>query len=183
MRVITLIDFSNLQGQCQSVRRRPNLTTLRELLQNPNEGRVGVDTYIYATLPPENGDGLQRFYDWLRSEGFQVITKRAKRLPGGRIKADIDTHLILDAMELCFSIRPDVVTLVTGDGDYAPLCIKLRRMGIRVEVASLEAALAGELVRACQGIIDLSEWIETCDPIQGQVPVQLGNENIFDAAL
>jgi len=144
---------------------------------------MGVDTYVYASLPPENGDGLQRFYDWLRSEGFQVITKRAKRLPGGRIKADLDTYLILDAMELGFSIRPDVITLVTGDGDYAPLCIKLRRMGIRVEVASLEAALAGELVRACQGVIDLSPWVETCTPNEGQAQVQLGSENVFDAAL
>lgn len=183
MRIITLIDFSNLLGQCQSLGRKPNLLTLRELLQNPNEGRFGVDTYIYASLPPENGEGIYRFYDWLRSEGFQVVTKRAKRLPNGRIKADLDTYLILDAMELGFSIRPDVITLVTGDGDYAPLCIKLRRMGIRVEVASLEQALARELVCACQGVIDLSQWLESCECIPGQAATEVGSESIFDRAV
>ena len=183
MRVITQIDFSNLLGQCQNVGRKPNLLSLRELLQNPNEGRFGVDTYIYASLPPENGDGLYRFYDWLRSEGFQVITKRAKRLPGGRIKADLDTYLILDAMELGFSIKPDVMTLVTGDGDYAPLCIKLRRMGIRVEVASLEQALARELVCAVQGVIDLSSWLETCEVLAGRSATEVGSDNVFDQGL
>jgi len=51
-------------------------------------------------------------------------------------KANVDVLMAIDAMELSNQMQPDVVVLVTGDSDFASLALRLRRHGIRVEVAS-----------------------------------------------
>jgi uncharacterized LabA/DUF88 family protein len=58
-------------------------------------------------------------------------------------------------------MRPDVVILVTGDADFAYLAIKLRRHGIRVEVASVAANLGHTLRAAANDVIDLAPLFRT----------------------
>ena len=62
-------------------------------------------------------------------------------------------------------MRPDVVILVTGDADFAYLAIKLRRHGIRVEVASATQNLGGVLKAAANAVIDLAPLFRTFDLI------------------
>ena len=107
---------------------------------------------------------LLLFVDWLRSEGFQVISKRTKVFPDGSRKCDMDIEMTVDAIERTSQIRPDVVVIGSGDGDFACLALYLRRKGIRVEVASLPTALANELRLAAQEFIDLTEWANRCGP-------------------
>ena len=63
------------------------------------------------------------------------------------LQANVDVMMAIDALELSIEMRPDVVILVTGDADFAYLAIKLRRHGIRVEVASVAANL-GNMLRS-----------------------------------
>jgi uncharacterized LabA/DUF88 family protein len=58
-------------------------------------------------------------------------------------------------MELSTAMAPDVVVLVTGDADFAPLALQLRRRGIRVEAASLAQTLGAGLKTAVNETIDL----------------------------
>jgi uncharacterized LabA/DUF88 family protein len=58
-------------------------------------------------------------------------------------------------------MRPDVVILVTGDADFAYLAMKLRRRGIRVEVASAEQNLGNILKSAANEVIDLAPLFRT----------------------
>jgi uncharacterized protein (TIGR00288 family) len=44
-----------------------------------------------------------------------------------------DIALAVDAMDLAVSERPDVVVIVSSDSDFAPLVIRLREKGCRVE--------------------------------------------------
>jgi hypothetical protein len=53
------------------------------------------------------------------------------------------------------------VILVTGDADFAYLAIKLRRHGIRVEVASVAANLGNILRSAANDVIDLAPLFRT----------------------
>ena len=53
-------------------------------------------------------------------------------------------------------MKPDVVILVTGDADFAYLATKLRRRGIRVEVASVAENLGNVLKAAANAVIDLA---------------------------
>jgi uncharacterized LabA/DUF88 family protein len=182
MKVLVFIDLSNVSGQLRPLGRKEDLLSLRSLVANEDEGRYLVDCFVYARLPHTNGDAVHRWHDWLRAQGFQVVSKRAKKLPNGAYKCNLDGELMLDALDLGTEIRPDVVVLVTGDGDMAPLALRLRRKGIRVEVASLGESLAAELRLASQGFIDLTEWANACERVNDAAP-ELGGANIFHQAL
>ena len=163
-KVIGFVDYSNLKALARSRGKRPDLVSLRTLLAGAGQGRQALDFLVYAPLPrsePE-GEGLRRYYGFLRRQGFQVITKRAKLLPNQQTKCNMDAELILDAIEIAESARPDVIVLVTGDGDMATLALRLRRRGIMVEVAALPEGLASELRLAANSFIDLSTWADSC---------------------
>lgn len=165
LKVLVAVDQANLQCQMRDFGKKTDLISLRNMLVNPREDRFEIDTYIYAPLPQVNPEGVIRWHDWLRSRGFVVISKRAKLLPDGSTKCNLDSELILDVMEICNEVRPDVVVLVSSDGDFASLCQRLRRKGIRVEVAGLEGNIASELRFAAHRVIDLNEWAACCEDL------------------
>ena len=125
-----------------------------------------IEMVVYAGLPPaipmwqDERDKKNKFVHWLRSNGFLVVTKDGAPAEEGHYKANVDVMMAIDALELSIEIRPDVVILVTGDADFAYLAIKLRRHGIRVEVASV-AALLGTAEICRQQLIDLAELFRT----------------------
>jgi len=76
--------------------------------------------------------------------------------------------MAIDALELSIEMRPDVVILVTGDADFAYLATKLRRHGIRVEVASVAANLGNILRSAASEVIDLAPLFRTFEVINAR---------------
>ena len=101
-----------------------------------------------------------------------VVTKDGSPAEEGHYKANVDVMMAIDALELSVEMRPDVVILVTGDTDFAYLAIKLRRRGIRVEVASVAQNLGNILRSAANEVIDLASLFRTFEmmKIQDAVP-------------
>src|SRR5207245_11043002 len=99
----------------------------------------------------------------LRANEVMVVTKDGSAAEEGHYKANVDVMMAIDALELSIEMRPDLVILVTGDADFAYLVIKLRRHGIRVEVASVAANLGNILRAAANEVIDLSPLFRTFD--------------------
>jgi uncharacterized protein (TIGR00288 family) len=89
------------------------------------------------------------------------VTKDGAPAEEGHYKANVDVMMAIDALELSVEMRPDVVILVTGDADFAYLAIKLRRRGIRVEVASVAQNLGNILKSAANEVIDLAPLFRT----------------------
>jgi uncharacterized LabA/DUF88 family protein len=110
------------------------------------DGRLCRTAACHPSLAGGTGQ-KNKFMHWLRSNGFMVVTKDGAPAEEGRYKANVDVMMAIDALELSVEMRPDVVILVTGDADFAYLVIKLRRRGIRVEVASVAANL-GNLLKS-----------------------------------
>lgn len=54
--------------------------------------------------------------------------------------------------------KPDIIVLATGNADYMPLIQNIRRLGIRVEVASFKESAAREMILKSQGFINLDEY-------------------------
>src|SRR5208282_367239 len=84
---------------------------------------------------------IGRNLDWLRSNGFLVVTKDGSPGDGRHYKANVDVLMAIDAVELSIEMRPEIVVLVTGDADFVHLALQLRRRGIRVEVAATAQTL------------------------------------------
>jgi uncharacterized LabA/DUF88 family protein len=76
-------------------------------------------------------------------------------------------------------MRPDIVILVTGDSDFAHLAEKLRRRGIRVEVAALDQNLGNALRASANSIINLRELFNQFKGLHGDVD-RIGGENVMD---
>ncbi|HCP90648.1 MAG TPA: hypothetical protein DIT76_01160, partial [Spartobacteria bacterium] len=166
-RVLVLVDESNVGSSVRTAGRGLDWLKLREFLAGPNTGRELIEMVVYAGLPPaiptwqEERDKKNKFMHWLRSNGFMVVTKDGAPAEEGHYKANVDVMMAIDALELSVEMRPDVVILVTGDADFAYLAIKLRRRGIRVEVASVAQNLGNTLRSAANDVIDLAPLFRT----------------------
>ena len=89
--------------------------------------------------------------------------------------------MAMDATELALEVKPDIVVLVTGDSDFAHLAEKLRRRGMRVEVASVEQSLGSELKSAANSVVDLIEIFDSFNSQNGHETFhRIGNASIFD---
>src|SRR5438093_13250883 len=166
-RVLVLVDESNVGSSVRTAGRGLDWIRLRDFLAGPATGRDLIEMVVYAGLPPaipiwqEERDKKNKFMQWLRSNGFMVVTKDGAPAEEGRYKANVDVMMAIDALELSVEMRPDVVILVTGDADFAYLAIKLRRRGIRVEVASVAQNLGNVLKSTANEVIDLAPLFRT----------------------
>src|SRR6266700_1768543 len=173
-RVLILVDESNVGSSVRTVGRGLDWIKLRDFLAGPVTGRDLIEMVVYAGLPPampiwqEERDKKNKFMQWLRFNGFMVVTKDGAPAEEGRYKANVDVMMAIDALDLSVEMRPDVVSLVTGDADFAYLAVKLRRRGIRVEVASFAANLGNTLRSAANAVIDLAPLFRTFDMMKVQ---------------
>src|SRR5438874_372590 len=177
-RVLILVDESNVGSSVRTAGRGLEWLKLREFLAGPNTGRELIEIVVYAGLPPaiatwqDERDKKNKFVHWLRSNGFMVVTKDGAPAEEGHYKANVDVMMAIDALELSIEMQPDVVILVTGDTDFAYLAIKLRRHGIRVEVASVSQNLGNILRSAANEVIDLAPLFRTFEMIQAAAPAR-----------
>jgi uncharacterized LabA/DUF88 family protein len=173
-KVLVLVDESNVGSSVRTAGRGLDWLKLRDFLAGPNTGRDLIEMVVYAGLPPaiptwqDERDKKNKFVNWLRSNGFMVVTKDGAPAEEGRYKANVDVMMAIDALELSIEMRPDIVILVTGDADFAYLAIKLRRHGIRVEVASVAANLVNILRSAANAVIDLAPLFRTFEIMKVQ---------------
>jgi uncharacterized LabA/DUF88 family protein len=175
-RVLVLVDESNVGSSVRTAGRGLDWLKLRDFLAGPDTGRELIEMVVYAGLPPaipiwqEERDKKNKFMHWLRSNGFMVVTKDGSPAEEGHYKANVDVMMAIDAVELSVEMQPDVVILVTGDADFSYLALQLRRRGIRVEVASVEANLGGTLKSAANAVIDLAPLFRTFEMMKIQDP-------------
>src|SRR6266498_5775577 len=173
-RVLVLVDESNVGSSVRTAGRGLDWLKLRDFLAGPNSGRDLIEMVVYAGLPPaiptwqDERDKKNKFVHWLRSNGFMVVTKDGAPAEEGRYKANVDVMMAIDALELSVEMQPDVVILVTGDADFAYLAIKLRRRGIRVEVASVAQNLGNMLKSTANEVIDLAPLFRTFEMMKIQ---------------
>lgn len=166
-RLLILVDESNVGSSVRTVGRGLDWLRLRQFLAGPDAGRDLIEMVVYAGLPPaiplwqDERDKKNKFVNWLRSNGFMVVTKDGAPAEEGRYKANVDVMMAIDALELSVAMNPDVVILVTGDADFVYLVTKLRRRGIRVEVASVAQNLGNNLKSAANAVIDLAPLFRT----------------------
>jgi uncharacterized LabA/DUF88 family protein len=166
-RLLVLVDESNVGSSVRTAGRGLDWLQLRNFLAGSDSGRELIEMVVYAGLPPaiplwqDERDKKNKFMHWLRANGFLVVTKDGAPAEEGHYKANVDVMMAIDALELAAEIQPEVVILVTGDADFAYLATKLRRRGIRVEVASVAANLSGVLRAAANAVIDLAPLFRT----------------------
>jgi uncharacterized LabA/DUF88 family protein len=168
-RTLIFVDEGNLTGICSKLNRSIDWLKLREYL---SRDRQLIEMFVYAGLPPATPEWAEfrgkreRFLYWLEAEGFYVVRKQGRPTTAQAYKANVDVMMAVEAIELSMELRPDTVILVTGDGDFGFVSCRLRRRGIRVEVAAFEHNLGEDLRVSASGFIDLSKLIKSSEPFR-----------------
>ena len=96
--------------------------------------------------------------------GAKTIVCPAKRVSDGSFKQSDDQLLQIKTLSICMRLKPDFLTLVSGDDDHAPLVWELREHGIRTEVIAPDDMLGSQLRRASYAKVDLNQVFTTIQP-------------------
>ncbi|MBF0236903.1 MAG: NYN domain-containing protein [SAR324 cluster bacterium] len=185
LKVLIGVDESNMTGSVRGFGRKMEWCPARDYLANPNEGRYLSEMVVYVGLPPnteqfrEKRAKKEKFVHYLRTKGFMVVIKEGHPAGIGEYKSNVDVLMSNDLLELASEIRPDIVVICSGDYEFGDLARRLRRKGIRVEVASVGDKLSNELKAAANSVIDLEPLLNQFERMDPQAGV-IGTDAVFD---
>ena len=166
-KIVVFLDYANTNAALQKQGAVPDYA---DLLLYLSEGRFLVEAHAYVPIDPRNPHGRDRSIDALWQSAWLAHTK-VGAITGDSYKCDFDVEITLDLMHTAEIIKPNIIVLVTGDKDFVPVMLELRRRGIRVEVAAIpEGNAARELILKASGFIDLREYLESGQGIENDDP-------------
>lgn len=141
-RVASFVDVQNLYYSAKY--QYNGKVNFEKLIGETNRDRELIRAIAYLVETEEIDQS--RFHDTLESLGYEVRIKQLRTRPDGSAKGDWDMGIAIDAISI--GRKVDVVSLVSGDGDFVDLVEMLKGDGIRVEVFSFPSSTANELQEA-----------------------------------
>jgi uncharacterized LabA/DUF88 family protein len=156
-KVVVFLDYANINRAAREKRYRLDYD---HLLHYAGEGRFLLDAHCYVPINPRNEHRLDGVIEELWSAGYLVTTKLG-RIVGGTYKCNFDVEITLDVLKVVYQVKPDIIVLATGDADFVPLILEVRKAGVRVEVAAFEEAIGTDLLLKCSGFISLAVYYES----------------------
>lgn len=149
-----LVDVQNLYYSARNLySTRVNFDELLLLAVNERQ-LIRAIAYVISA---DNSEEV-KFFDFLKNIGFEVQQKDLQTYWGGKSKGDWDVGITIDAIKMVDKL--DVVTLVTGDGDFTPLVEYLQFKGVMVEVMAFGRTASSKLEEKADIFIDLDHYSE-----------------------
>ena len=156
-KVVIFLDYANTNAALMKLGVAPDYGHIGTYL---GEGRFVGEQHAFVPLDPRNPHGRDGQINALWEDGWLAHTKLGA-FAGDSYKCDLDIEITLEMMRTAEVVRPDIIVLVSGDKDFVPVILELRRRGIRVEVAAIpECNAARELILKASGFIDLRQYLE-----------------------
>jgi uncharacterized protein (TIGR00288 family) len=150
-RVGVLVDVQNMYWSARTMyKARVNFNAV---LKAAAENRTLVRALAYVVSSGTKEE--KQFFEALTKAGFEVKEKELQVFYGGAKKADWDVGLAMDAIRL--GEKMDVIVLVSGDGDFAPLVTYLRERGTIVRVISFGRSSSAKLIEAADEFVDMDK--------------------------
>jgi uncharacterized LabA/DUF88 family protein len=171
-KVLFFLDYANIN---RSASDKGFELDYEHLMHYISEGRFLIDSYCYVPIDPRIPTRTDRAIEELWSVGY-VVNSKIGTIAGDSYKCDFDVEMAMDITKMAHIIKPDIVILGTGDVDFIPLVLQLRKDGIRVEVASFHDSASRELMLRCSGFISLDKYY--AEDYMGGEAEQDADENI-----
>lgn len=124
-----------------------------QILEEAAGGRQLVRAIAYVIQADKSQEDT--FFDALEERGFELRKKDLLEFSGGNKKGDWDVGLAIDVVTMVDKL--DVVVIVSGDGDFAPLLRYVKMRGARAEVMSFGSSLSSDLLEQADAVFDLSQ--------------------------
>jgi uncharacterized LabA/DUF88 family protein len=151
-RVGVFVDAQNVYHSAKNLYHAK--ANFKKILETAVGGRQLIRAFVYV-IKTESGEE-KAFLEALEKSGYEIKIKDLQIFPGGMKKADWDVGMAVDSVILADKI--DVAVLVTGDGDFVPLCEYLRvNKGLKVEVVSFGRSTSAKLKEVADVYTDISD--------------------------
>jgi uncharacterized LabA/DUF88 family protein len=148
-RITVLIDVQNLYHSAKNLYK--SKVNFGEILKSAVDGRKLIRAFGYV-ISTKTGEE-KPFFEALTKLGIETRVKELQEFYGGMKKADWDVGISIDAVKTAQSV--DVVSLVSGDGDFIPLVEYLKNQGKRVEVIAFGRSTSSKLKETADEFLDL----------------------------
>ena len=157
-KVVVFLDFANISKSAKDLNVRISQEhLLKNYLTLNEEGRFLQAAYAYVPIDPRKEHASDAVIEKLWAAGY-VVKSKLGTISGSTYKCNFDVEITMDIMKAVYDVKPDVVTIISGDSDYVPLVIELRRMGIYVEIASFRSSMSRQLSQRASGYICLDNY-------------------------
>lgn len=166
LRTLVLVDSVNLYVSCK--------TTLHgapdheKLLLLARAGNPLFRAIVYSVRHTEVDEKMDRWVEAVKTRGWEVREKVMKHRLDGTAKADWDVEICMDAWRMLDQY--DMLVLVTGDGDFADLVLRIgKEHGKVVRAISVERHTARELIAAVDEFVPFTKdmLLEMRDRVAG----------------
>lgn len=155
--VALFIDGGNLYHAAKSLGFKVDFLRLKEYFCS---AETLYKAFYYTAYDPSEGF-IIKIIDWLKYNGFTVVTKEVKRIANAFIKGNMDVELTVDM--LLNMDNYDRAILFSGDGDFTRCVSVLQKRNKIVHVVSTEKSdpplMAQELKNQADSFIDLADII------------------------
>ncbi len=155
-RVGIFVDVPNVIYAAERVRVKLDFQKVLEFLVGGRE-LVRASAYAPISDDPQARLETQKFVQPFVDLGYRLVIKPHKRYADGSMKANFDVELAMDVLTM--SDRLDIVTLVSGDGDFRRLVELVASKGVRVEVVAFSQSMASELRAVADEYINLNDHL------------------------
>ena len=126
-----------------------------KLLAYLSDGRELIRATAYSPVSDDPGEPVeqQRFVMPFVRHEYRIVTKPMKRFADGSVKGNFDVEMALDMVTM--ADRLDVVSIVSGDADFARAVELLQGKGVRVEVVAFSGSTSIEMRALADHYIDV----------------------------
>lgn len=150
-RIGVFIDTQNLYHTAKNLYKKK--VNFANVVKDAVAGRQLIRAIAYV-ITTENEDE-KAFLGALGKAGIETKAKDLQVFFDGSKKADWDIGLAIDAVTMAPKL--DAIVIVSGDGDFVPLCNYLRyHHGVQVEVMTFGKSASASLKEIADEFIDLS---------------------------
>ncbi|OHA64420.1 MAG: hypothetical protein A2842_00840 [Candidatus Wildermuthbacteria bacterium RIFCSPHIGHO2_01_FULL_48_25] len=153
-RVAVFIDVQNLYHSAKNLYQ--TRVNFGEVLKDAVAGRRLIRAFGYVVRTKTGEE--KPFFEALLKLGIETRTKDLQEYYGGLKKADWDVGIAVDAIKTSSAV--DVIVLVSGDGDFAPLVEYLKNHGKRVEVMAFGKSTSSKLKEIADEFLDLETTVD-----------------------
>ena len=150
-KIAVLIDVQNLYHSAKNLYQAK--VNFGEILKSAVAGRKLIRAFAYVVRTKSGEE--KPFFEALTKLGIETRVKDLQEFYGGMKKADWDVGVAVDAIKTAPGV--DVISLISGDGDYVPLVEYLKNQGKRVEVNAFGRSTSSRLKEAADEFFDLEE--------------------------
>ncbi len=165
-RVAVFVDYANIDRSASDKGRELNYRLLLDYLASEEDGRFLVEAFCYFPIDPRAPHARDREIEELSTDGYLVRSK-VGTLTADSYKCNFDVEMTMELTRMVHDVKPDIVVLCSGDGDFVPVIEYLRSQGIRVEVAAFVANTSRDAILKCSSFIDLDVFVEGLNEAPG----------------